>query len=374
MSVKKNPKNGRWYYRFQIDGIPYHRACKGATDFKSARKCEIEALDGVCEKGSKYKKKKPVTIKEAMKLYENYAVNNKVSYITDYSFISKIIDFFGANSIITNITPSKIDDFKKAIKIQIIDKKVKLPNPDYPHKNSRKKFIYKLEKAEKTLSASTINKHVNALSKTFNLLIADGLIENNNPCKYSKKLREDDSKIRFLTEDEQKRLFSAFTPENEHIRNIVTCALQTGMRKSEILKLKWSQVDLMDKTITILYSQKLNTKNKGVIARVIDISPKLYDILTTFDDSQEFVFVNPKTNLPYIHIDKSFSTLLKAAKITSFRFHDIRHTVATRWVADGIDLVAVKDMLGHSSIETTMIYAHSMPEMKKRAMEMLSKY
>jgi integrase len=373
MSVYKH-KNGRWYYKFVIDGVQYHKACKGATDLKSARKCEIEALDGVCEEGSKYKKKKPVTIKEAMRVYENYAVNNKVSYITDYSFISKITDFFGANSIITSITPSRIDDFKKAIKTQIVDRKVKLPNPDYPHKSSRKKYIYKFEKAEKILSASTINKHVNALSKTFNLLIANNLIEDSNPCKYSKKLREDDVKIRFLTEEEEKRIFKAFTPDNEHIRNIIICALQTGMRKSEILKLKWSQVDLENKTITILYSQTLKTKNKGKNSRVLDINSKLYEILTIFDDSKEYVFVNPKTNKPFTHIDKSFSSLLRAAKIINFRFHDIRHTVATRMVADGIDLVAIKDLLGHSSIQTTMIYAHSMPEMKKRAMEILSKY
>lgn len=373
MTVYKH-KNGRWYYKFVIEGIQYHKACKGATDFKSARKCEVEALDGVCKDGSKYKKKKPVTIKEAMKIYESYAVNNKVSYITDYSFISKIIDFFGANSQITSITPSKIDEFKKAIKTQIVNKKIKIENPDYPHKNPRKKYIYKIEPSEKELSASTINKHVNALSKTFNLLIANNLIEDKNPCRFTKKLRESDVKIRFLTEDEEKRLFNAFTPENEHIRHILICALQTGMRKSEILKLKWSQVDLHNKTITILYSESLKTKNKGKQSRVVGISSKLYKNLTTFDDTQEFVFVNPKTNFPYVHIDKSFSSLLNTAGIKDFRFHDIRHTVATRMVANGVDLVAIKELLGHASIETTMIYAHSMPEAKKRAIELLAKY
>ena len=90
------------------------------------------------------------------------------------------------------------------------------------------------------------------------------------------------------------------------------------------------------------------------------------------NSNSEYVFINPETNKPYKDIKKAFSTVLKNANIKNFRFHDLRHTVATRMVESGTDLVVVQEILGHSSIQTTMRYAHPVPENKKRAIECLS--
>jgi len=76
----------------------------------------------------------------------------------------------------------------------------------------------------------------------------------------------------------------------------------------------------------------------------------------------------------YVDIKHSFSTCLKRAGIENFRFHDLRHTVATRLVEKGIDLVVVKEILGHSKIETTMRYAHTVPEQKLNAISVLNLY
>ena len=77
------------------------------------------------------------------------------------------------------------------------------------------------------------------------------------------------------------------------------------------------------------------------------------------------------TNKPYTDIKKSFSTVLKNANIENFRFHDLRHTVATRMVESGVDLLVVQEILGHSNIQTTMRYAHPVPERKKKAIDCL---
>ncbi len=88
----------------------------------------------------------------------------------------------------------------------------------------------------------------------------------------------------------------------------------------------------------------------------------------------EYVFINPITGKPYSNIMKSFKKALRAANIENFRFHDLRHTVATRLVEKGIDLVVVKEILGHSKIDTTLRYAHAVPERKLAAISVLNSY
>jgi len=74
------------------------------------------------------------------------------------------------------------------------------------------------------------------------------------------------------------------------------------------------------------------------------------------------VFPNPKTGRALTDIKKSWGTLLKNAQIQGFRFHDCRHTFASRLVMGGVDLYTVKELMGHSSIEMTGKYAHLAPE------------
>ena len=111
-------------------------------------------------------------------------------------------------------------------------------------------------------------------------------------------------------------------------------------------------------------------------ARKIPISEKLMEIFNNLykNTKSEYVFVNPETGLPYVDIKKSFNKAREAAGIKNFRFHDLRHTVATRLVEKGIDLLVVMDILGHSKIETTMRYAHPIPKRKSDAISVLNSY
>ena len=115
-------------------------------------------------------------------------------------------------------------------------------------------------------------------------------------------------------------------------------------------------------------------QTKSGKARKIPISDKLLEVLENQDKSSDYVFINPETKQPYVDIKKSFTKAMKIAKISNFRFHDLRHTVATRLVEKGIDLLVVMDILGHSKIETTMRYAHPIPKRKSEAISVLNSY
>ncbi len=197
------------------------------------------------------------------------------------------------------------------------------------------------------------------------------------------KLREDNHKIRFLTIDEEQRLFKALEHEQVvtdrytrqkksvkpylFLKPIVTTALQTGMRRGEILNLKWSNIDF-----NYGFIELLDTKSGK--ARKEPMSDILREVFENIDRVSEYVFINPKTKKPYLDLKKSFHNVMELANIQNFRFHDLRHTVATRLVEKGIDLIVVQEILGHSNITTTQRYAHPVPERKQQAIEILNNY
>lgn len=372
MSVRK--RGGRWYCRFQIDGVRYERRCSMAVDERTALQAEKIIMAEIMRGDLDYAKaKKAIKLQDGINIYKNHSDNNKLSYKNDTGYIKKVIEFFCKNCLIENITPNKIEDFKAFLANYKTKNKIKINNPNYGKNGCRKKYIYKEIEIEKKRANSTINRHIEMLSKMFNLCIDNGLIES-NPCRSVGQLREENFKIRFLTKEEEKALYNAIEElENEgkdnykYLKNIITCALQTGMRRAEIFNLKWSQIDFKEGFIEVL-------KTKSGKARKIPMSPRLDVVLKNIlvTSNNEYVFINPETNKPYKDIKKAFSTVLQRANIKNFRFHDLRHTVATRMVESGTDLVVVQEILGHSSIQTTMRYAHPVPENKKRAIECLS--
>lgn len=153
------------------------------------------------------------------------------------------------------------------------------------------------------------------------------------------------------------------------MKPILICALNTGMRKGEILGLTWNCVDFKEGFITLL-------RTKSGKKRKIPISSALRPILEELRNNKtgHYVFTSAWTGSRYFDLKRSFPSICKMAGIEDLRFHDLRHTAATRMVSAGIDLVVVQDILGHADIKTTMRYAHPVPERKLLAVEALANF
>ena len=221
---------------------------------------------------------------------------------------------------------------------------------------------YKAVRA-KEVSLSTVNREFGVLSHLFNMAIKDGKLESNPAEKI--KFKGADNKIeKILTVDEMKRLIDASSP---HLKPILITALNTGMRKQEILTLKWDCVDFEKNTITI---SAANSKSKK--SRAIPISNMLQTTLSEIASGTQsvYVFSDPSTNKPYKGVKTSFTTARKNANI-SCRFHDLRHNFATHAIENGVDIKTISEILGHSDIKMTMRYLSPTNETKTRAVNII---
>ncbi|MBI2899136.1 MAG: site-specific integrase [Planctomycetes bacterium] len=173
---------------------------------------------------------------------------------------------------------------------------------------------------------------------------------------------------RILEPEEEARLFTALRRfRRGYLADIVTLALQTGMREGEILRLKWMDVNLGNKTIIVRSTNE--NPNKGKRTRPVPISSKLSPVLArlymealraTKGDpialQERFVFANPETGTRYMDTKLAWYAALKDARIAGLRFHDLRHTFATRALRGGAKESELQQVLGHREITTTMRY------------------
>ncbi|MDI6793141.1 MAG: site-specific integrase [bacterium] len=145
-------------------------------------------------------------------------------------------------------------------------------------------------------------------------------------------------------------------------------ALNTGMRKGEILTLKWDQVDLKHGFILLDESDTKNGERKEIPINET-LRQTLQRIMRQLD--VPYVFYDPATGKPYQDVKTSFKTAVRKSKIRDFKFHDLRHTFASHLVMAGVDITTVKELLGHKTITMTLRYAHLAPSHKVKAVDLL---
>ena len=253
------------------------------------------------------------------------------------------------------------------------------------------------------LKNSSINKVLNVLKHMFTKAVEWDMVEAETLKKIRKvKLLRDDSKrLRYLSKEEAQTLVNTC---NGNTKAIVITALNTGMRKGEILKLRWDNVDLKHGFILLEQGMTKNGQRREI--PINDTVRGILQGLTRRLDSP-YVFYDSETGKPYGDIKRSFHTALKNVEylkcpecdyqkprvktkedaghcpscgvrlavlkgIQNFHFHDLRHTFASHLVMAGVDITTVKELLGHKTLTMTLRYAHLAPSHKVKAVDLLN--
>lgn len=204
-------------------------------------------------------------------------------------------------------------------------------------------------------SNATVNRYMASLSIAYTIAVNEwGWVEE-NPVRKVKKRTESRGRVRFLSEDEQKALLKACNEVNcPYLHLVVVLALSTGGRFSEIMNLKWENVDF-NRSVVIF----MDTKNGD--NRSVALSKYPYGLLSEHSKvrkiNSNFVFPRKDGKAP-IDIRKKWDKALLKSGIEDFNFHDLRHTAASNLAMCGATLVEISDILGHKTMQMVKRYSH----------------
>ena len=219
--------------------------------------------------------------------------------------------------------------------------------------NKRQIVLFHQRVCDET-SGTTGNRYLSLLSAIFKYAIAMDLVER-NPCSGVKKAKENKSRDRFLQEDEYVRFIQVLYNMLDHPHaQVIFLLIATGMRKSEVMGLKWSEVNLYD-------CQAYLPDPKNGESRYVALNSVAIELLTKMKEDHRgnspWVFPAQSTTGHVVDIRKTFDRVCQLAKIKGLRIHDLRRSHASHLLNSGVDVMTIKELLGHRSLKSTQIYA-----------------
>lgn len=320
-------KNNEWYIDYYFQGRrkrekvgPSKKLAQEVLNKRKIQIAENRFLD--------IKKDKKIKFKDFSEIYlEDYAKPNKRSWKRDL-FSLKLLNAYFGDRYLYEITTSMVERYKS--------------------------------KRHGNVSVATVNRELACLKCIFNKAILWNMT-GNNPAKSVKLFKENNARLRYLEKEEIAKLLS----NCPHVlKAVVTVAINTGMRKSEIQNLKWRDINFKRGYITLK-----ETKNGST--RIIPMNQAVKECLFSLEEKPNSPYIFCGKNGGPFNFRKAFETALKKTGIKDFKFHDLRHTFASHLVMSGTDLNTVRELLGHKDLSMTLRYSHLSPDHKSRAVDKL---
>jgi len=206
----------------------------------------------------------------------------------------------------------------------------------------------------KSVSKVTVNYDLKVLTTAFNWAKKQNYLTQ-NPVSAVERFKVVKKQKRFFSKAEIQMILSQ-CPENMY--PVYMILLHTGMRKGELLNLEWKDIDFERRVVKI--QPKESWLPKGKRGREIPISDELLEVLAEHRTQSEGQYVVLRTSRNRYHksLLEKFKRFAQKLGIEDATIHTFRHTFASHLVMANVDLVTVKELLGHSDVQTTMIYAH----------------
>ncbi len=248
------------------------------------------------------------------------------------------------------------------------------------YKAWRKSHCFQSSYQKDAVANATVNRDIKYIKQCFIKAVKWGFLDKTK-IDDVKLLPEPKGRVRFFSLEETSLLFEYSNP---YVQRFLLWGINTGMRMSEILNTRISDIDLNKNLIHIVNRKGFRTKS--LKDRSVPMPPQLrqviQDYIANWIDFND-MSIHPRTlaqrnylfckqdGTKILSFKKAFERLLERTNITDASIHTMRHTYASHLVMVGIGLGTVRDLLGHADIRTTMIYAHLSPEHLQNAVQLL---
>jgi integrase len=341
---EKEMGSGVWWVRYADANGKIRRekvGNKGAAT-KLYQKRKMEVLQG--KKLPEQFRAKRVTFSELADDAIEWAKANKLTWEDDEIRLRPLREVFGGR-IAESITPQEIERWFSAA--------------GTPRKRDGKPSGVSWRPA-------TVNRYKALLSMVYRQGIKNRRVSV-NPARDVERRTENNTRDRYLLGSEEASLRKTISETcPEHLPEI-EIALHTGMRRGEQYQCEWSWVDLDRRVLTVPRSKhgekrRVYLNNDAVAA---------FRLLWRFSEGRGKVFAHLYNSVKTIGARGWFNAALSDSGIVNFRWHDLRHTFASRLVMAGVDIRTVQELMGHKTIQVTMRYAHLAPEHQLEAVQRL---
>lgn len=334
-------ENGKYYIKVKVHGQQRQLLAQGANNRDEARAIlDAERYKMRQAQAGLIKIEKTLSLKKLFEIYTIYNRNNNKQR-EPIEKIKAAYSYWGPNKNAKEICRGDIEKWRICLK------------------------------ETKNLSNSTINRYISFLSKSYNLAIADNLLDK-NPCRFLKKLEEPRETIKYLTKEEIDKILKVLREEEfKTCKNIVLTAFYTGFRVGNVTKMRWEWLDFKNMIIKIPPKD-----NKGKKDIEHPLTKALYDIFNEIGiKNSGFVFSNPNTGKPYTNPSRDIvNKIYKKAAVNANGFHIIRHTIATILAQNNISAIALKTFMAHSDLRTTYKYVHQTKNLLLEATDVIDKF
>ena len=321
-----NPERNRWLVEIRYpDGSRLRKRLRREREallIWSAEQTKIE--NGTWHEQAP----KTVTFATALKQYREYSIIQNRSH---RSYVEPALSMWEAklntSTLLAKITPAHIEDVK-------------------------------LQRAQE-VAHSTVDKDLAVLKAFFNWCMARNLAAS-NPVRRVKFFNEDNSRLRYLTEDEYSRLLQAAKTieTSPFLAEKIILSVHTGLRRGSLFYLRWDQVDFLNRVLRIQRTKSGRPHAMPLNATVLTTLQALYNQRIP-DCPYAFAHATGrKAGEPVQDVKNAFQTALKVAEIKDFTWHDLRHTFASWLIMKGASLRSVAELLGHRGLRMVMRYAH----------------
>ncbi|MBK0399068.1 site-specific integrase [Limibaculum sp. M0105] len=226
--------------------------------------------------------------------------------------------------------------------------------------------LMKRSGATREVGPATVNRYMAALSHALSVAEKQyGWLED-NPMRRVPRLKEPQGRVRHLSDEERKRLLDACQQSsNPYLLPFVLIALTTGMRRGEIERLTWADLDWERDRITI-HETKNGERRSAALLKPVKLA--LTELREKRLDPKALVFPSRIGSSP-ANIMKAWYAAVHQADIADFKFHDLRHTAASYLAMDGASLPEIGAVLGHKTPQMTKRYAHFSDAHTRRVVE-----